>query len=276
MIDKIKAVMSPILQEEQVELVEIILRKESGRQVLCVLVDKEGGIQLSDCAVLNEKISQALDQAESGPVQEGAVGGGTGMICHEFKGGIGTASRRLPTEQGGWTVGVLVQANHGKRQELRVDGYPVGRHLTDIASPFAERGTPGMGSIVVIIATDAPLLPHQCQRLAQRASIGIARTGGGTEDSSGDLFLAFATGNRDLPPADYGRKDLPLSTGLQMVNNDHISPLFSAAAEAVEEAIINAILAGEDMTTQDGVTVPGLAGETLLAAMQQCGWSMSR
>lgn len=133
-----------------------------------------------------------------------------------------------------------------------------------------------MGSIVVIIATDAPLLPHQCQRLAQRASIGIARTGGGTEDSSGDLFLAFATGNQDLPPADYGRKDLPLSTGLQMVNNDHISPLFSAAAEAVEEAIINAILAGEDMTTQDGVKVPGLAGETLLAALKQCGWSVSR
>lgn len=105
-----------------------------------------------------EHVRQALDQA-SGPVQEGAVGGGTGMICHEFKGGIGTASRRLPAEQGGWTVGVLVQANHGKRQELRVDGYPVGRHLMGIASPFAERGTPGMGSIVVIIATDAPCCP---------------------------------------------------------------------------------------------------------------------
>ena len=129
-----------------------------------------------------------------------------------------------------------------------------------------------MGSIVVIIATDAPLLPHQCQRLAQRASIGIARTGGGTEASSGDLFLAFATGNHDLPPADYGRKDLPLSTALNMVNNDHISPLFSAAAEAVEEAIINAILAGEDMTTADGVLVPGLDGQTLLEAMRQTGW----
>ncbi|AZF26851.1 P1 family peptidase [Pseudomonas sp. R2-60-08W] len=219
-----------------------------------------------------EHVREALDKAESGPVQEGAVGGGTGMICHEFKGGIGTASRRLPAEQGGWTVGVLVQANHGKRQELRIDGYPVGRYLMQIASPFADRGTPGMGSIVVIIATDAPLLPHQCQRLAQRASIGIARTGGGTEDSSGDLFLAFATGNQDLPPADYGRKDLPHSTVLRMVNNDHISPLFSAAAEAVEEAIINALLAGEDMTTQDGVTIPGLAGETVLEALHTCGW----
>ncbi|SKA83836.1 D-aminopeptidase [Pseudomonas extremaustralis] len=219
-----------------------------------------------------EHVRQALDNAASGPVQEGAVGGGTGMICHEFKGGIGTASRRLTAEQGGWTVGVLVQANHGKRQELRVDGYPVGRRLMDIPSPFAERGTPGMGSIVVIIATDAPLLPHQCQRLAQRASIGIARTGGGTEDSSGDLFLAFATGNQDLPAADYGRKDLPLSTALQMVNNDHISPLFSAAAEAVEEAIVNAILAGEAMVTDDGIQVPDLAGETLLRALHDTGW----
>ncbi|RUP84966.1 S58 family peptidase, partial [Corynebacterium propinquum] len=170
----------------------------------------------------------------------------------------------------------LVQANHGKRQELRVDGYPVGRHLMEIPSPFAERGTPGMGSIVVILATDAPLLPHQCRRLAQRASVGIARTGGGTEDSSGDLFLAFATGNQAIPPAAYGRKDLPLSTPLQMVNNDHISPLFSAAAEAVEEAIINALLAGEDMTTQDGISVPGLAGERLISALNKSGWSVAR
>lgn len=137
------------------------------------------------------QVGEALACAESGPVREGSVGGGTGMICHEFKGGIGSASRRLPAEQGGWTVGALVQANHGQRRELRVDGYPVGRRLGDIPSPFSEEGTPGMGSIVVILATDAPLLPHQCQRLAQRASIGIARTGGGTEDSSGDVFLAF-------------------------------------------------------------------------------------
>ncbi len=122
----------------------------------------------------------------------------------------------------------------------------------------------------------SPLLPHQCQRLAQRASIGIARTGGGTEDSSGDLFLAFSTGNRDLPAADYGRKGLPFSSTLQMVNNDHISPLFSAAAEAVEEAIINALLAGEDMVTDDGVLVPGLSGDTLLAVLRKTGWSMSR
>ncbi|WP_435607916.1 P1 family peptidase [Pseudomonas knackmussii] len=219
-----------------------------------------------------EQVREALASAESGPVAEGAVGGGTGMICHEFKGGIGTASRKLSTEQGGWTVGALVQANHGKREELRVDGYPVGRQLRGIASPFAERGEPGMGSIVVILATDAPLLPHQCQRLAQRASIGIARTGGGTEDSSGDIFLAFATGNSDLPPADYGRKGLPQDTPVRMLNNDHISPLFAAAAEAVEEAIVNALLAGIDMRTADGVLVPALGGERLLKTLRQVGW----
>ncbi|MGE7955588.1 P1 family peptidase [Pseudomonas sp. NPDC089530] len=220
-----------------------------------------------------QQVREALAHAESGPVPEGAVGGGTGMICHEFKGGIGTASRRVSAEQGGYTVGALVQANHGKRAELRVDGYPVGRQLTDIPSPFAQRGTPGMGSIVVILATDAPLLPHQCQRLAQRASIGIARTGGGTEDSSGDIFLAFATGNRDLPPAAYGRQGVPLSTPLAMLNNDYISALFSAAAEAVEEAIVNALLAGEPMTSDSGAQVPALTGETLLNAMKLTGWN---
>lgn len=197
------------------------------------------------------------------------------MICHEFKGGIGTSSRQLPAEQGGYTVGALAQANHGKRRELRVDGYPVGRQLLETRSPFAEHGTPGMGSIVVILATDAPLLPHQCQRLAQRASIGIARTGGGTEDSSGDIFLAFATGNQDLPPADYGRKDLPLSTPLAMLNNDHISPLFSAAVEAVEEAIINTLLAGEDMRSNDGRQVDAVGPEKLLHALSVTGWRKS-
>jgi D-aminopeptidase len=222
-----------------------------------------------------QQVREAMACAESGPVAEGAVGGGTGMICHEFKGGIGTASRRLTAEQGGYTVGALVQANHGKREELRVDGYPVGRRLGHIPSPFAERGTPGMGSIVVILATDALLLPHQCQRLAQRASIGIARTGGGTEDSSGDIFLAFATGNRDLPTADYGRKGLGFSTPLAMLNNDHISPLFSAAAEAVEEAIINALLAGVPMTSADGVQVPALSAQVLLETLELTGWNRS-
>ncbi len=132
-----------------------------------------------------------------------------------------------------------------------------------------------MGSIVVILATDAPLLPHQCQRLAQRASIGIARTGGGTEDSSGDLFLAFATGNQALPPADYGRKDLAFSSAVQMVNNDHMSPLFLAAAEAVEEAIINAMLAGEEHDTPTTACRSRVwTAETLLQALHETGWSM--
>ncbi|MDA8483519.1 P1 family peptidase [Pseudomonas resinovorans] len=222
------------------------------------------------------QVREALAEARAGQVAEGPVGGGTGMICHEFKGGIGTSSRRLAAEQGGWTVGALVQANHGVRRELRVDGYPVGRQLQEIESPFTERDTPGMGSIVVIIATDAPLLPHQCQRLAQRASIGIARTGGGTEDSSGDIFLAFATGNRDLPPADYARKDLPFSAPLAMVNNDHISPLFAAAAEAVEEAIVNALLAGYEMTCADGRKVPAMTGDLLLEALKSLGWKPAR
>ncbi|WDH19938.1 P1 family peptidase [Pseudomonas chlororaphis] len=217
-------------------------------------------------------VRDALATSKSGPVAEGAVGGGTGMICHEFKGGIGSASRKLSTEQGGWTVGALVQANHGQRQELRVDGYPVGRVLGDIPSPFADRGEPGMGSIVVIIATDAPLLPHQCQRLAQRASIGIARTGGGTEDASGDLFVAFSCADQKLPPAAYGRKGVPFAMPVEMLNNDHITPLFMAAAEAVEEAIINALLAGVDMQTADGVLVPGLGGERLLHALREVGW----
>ncbi|WNC08784.1 DmpA family aminopeptidase [Pseudomonas coleopterorum] len=217
-------------------------------------------------------VREAVDDAKAGEVAEGAVGGGTGMICHEFKGGIGTSSRVVADAKGGWTVGALVQANHGTRQNLRVDGYPVGRQLMDIGSPFASGGTPGMGSIVVILATDAPLLPHQCQRLAQRASLGIARTGGGTEDSSGDIFLAFSTANRDLPIADYAREEGELTVPLTMISNDHISALFEAAGEAVEEAIINALLAGEDMDTEDGVTVHGLSGDTLLEALHNVGW----
>ncbi|HGM5456828.1 TPA: P1 family peptidase [Serratia marcescens] len=222
-----------------------------------------------------EHVRQALLAASSGLPQEGAVGGGCGMICHEFKGGIGTASRRLPAEQGGWTVGTIVQANHGKRDALLVGGYPVGRKLTDEHSPFnAMLPYPGMGSIAVALATDAPLLPHQCARLAQRASIGIARTGGGTEDSSGDIFIAFSTGNVGLPPADYGSKG-SLTTPVEMVNNSAISELFVAAAEAVEEAIINALLAAESMVGNRGYHAEGLSAETLLTALKASGWQGS-
>lgn len=218
-----------------------------------------------------EHVAQAAQNAQSGPVAEGAVGGGSGMVCHEFKGGIGTASRRLGSEQGGWTVGAIVQANHGKRRELRVDGYPVGRYLEQHDSPFvkADLPHPGMGSIVVCLATDAPLLPHQCTRLAQRASLGIARTGGGNEDESGDLFIAFATGNQ-MPPAAYERKGAPTTDHLRMVTNDHISELFLAATEAVEEAIINALLAA-DTVEGNGHSVPGLDAATLLQALRSAG-----
>ena len=220
-----------------------------------------------------EHVAEALDTAVDGPVAEGAVGGGSGMICHEFKGGIGTASRCLGAEQGGWTVGAIVQANHGVRQELRVDGYPVGRYMEQVDSPFlrARLPHPGMGSIVVCLATDAPLLPHQCTRLAQRASIGLARTGGGTEDHSGDIFVAFSTGNQQLPAPAYEAKGAPTCDNLRMVNNDHISELFLAAAEAVEEAIINAMLASPT-TEGNGHRVPGLDVETLTRALHRAGW----
>ena len=227
--------------------------------------------------VNREHVAEALHSAKSGPVTEGAVGGGSGMICHEFKGGIGNASRRLSSTQGGWTVGAIVQANHGIRNELRVDGYPVGRYMEQVDSPFlrASLPHPGMGSIVVCLATDAPLLPHQCTRLAQRASLGLARTGGGNEDHSGDIFIAFATGNAHVPPAAYEGKGAPTCDGLRMVNNDHISELFLAATEAVEEAIINALLASES-TDGNGHSVPGLDAATLLAALDKAGWPGAR
>lgn len=217
-------------------------------------------------------VHEALAHAASGPVAEGAVGGGTGMICHEFKGGIGTSSRRLEPQEGGWTVGALVQANYGRREALRAAGYPVGDALRDVPSPFGarQRGVPGMGSIVVTLATDAPLLPHQCNQLAQRAGIGLARVGGGTEYASGDIFVAFSVGNRGIPPADYGMAGERLMS-VQGVNGDFISPLFVAAADAVEEAILNALVAADDMHGQ-GVHVHALGAARLLEALKQVGW----
>jgi D-aminopeptidase len=217
-------------------------------------------------------VHEAQAQARTGPVAEGSVGGGTGMICHEFKGGIGTASRRLATGDGGWTVGALLQANYGRRDALRVAGYPVGEALRDLPSPFDRRqaGVPGMGSIVVTLATDAPLLPHQCEQLARRASIGLARVGGGTEYSSGDIFVAFSVGNRGIPPADYGKAGEPVIS-VRSVSQDFMSALFVAAAEAVEEAILNALVAAEDTDAQ-GVHVPALGAARLLKALEQAGW----
>ena len=219
-----------------------------------------------------DHVREALASASSGPVREGSVGGGTGMICHEFKGGIGTASRRLPENAGGWTVGALVQANYGRRSLLRVDGTPVGRVLSTerVPSPYEgdqETQPAGTGSIIVILATDAPLLPIQCDRLAKRAGIGLGRVGGGLNDGSGDIFFTFTTGNRGIPSE--GLPEPPATVPLQMVTNDYITPLFHAAAEATEEAILNALLAAGDMKGRDGITAHGLTPELLLGALEE-------
>jgi D-aminopeptidase len=188
-----------------------------------------------------EHALEALAAASEGPVAEGNVGGGTGMICYGFKGGIGTASRIAD----GYTVGVLLQANHGRRSRLQVNGVPVGRELGPERIPLPPR-PPAGGSIIVLAGTDAPLLPHQCERLAQRAALGIARTGGAGENSSGDFVFAFATGNAGLAET---RDLIPLS----MLPNEHIDGLFYAVIEATEEAIVNALLAAETMTGKNGI-----------------------
>jgi D-aminopeptidase len=208
--------------------------------------------------VTAEHVREALDAATGGRVPEGNVGGGTGMVCHGFKGGIGTSSRVVGD---GYTVGVLVQANHGARRRLSIDGVPVGLELGPdrIPLPDEPETQPG-GSIIVIVATDAPLLPHQCDRLARRAALGIGRTGGAGETSSGDLVLAFATGNRSLASEEL----IPL----QMIPETAIDQLFYGVIEATEEAIANALLAAETMTGR-GATVhrldPGLLAEVMRA-----------
>jgi D-aminopeptidase len=222
-----------------------------------------------------EHVWSALDAASGGPVAEGNVGGGTGMICHGFKGGTGTASRVLDQEEGGWTVGVLVQANHGRRSRLSVNGVRVGEAIptSEVPSPWvqleelmARRGDhrpgAGSGSIIVLVATDAPLLPTQCDRLAQRAALGIGRTGGAGENSSGDLVLAFSTGNREAAAAGD-----PLTLALRAVRNEQINPLFYAAVEATEEAILNALLQAETMTGRDGITAFALDPDRLRAIL---------
>ncbi|MDP8911313.1 MAG: P1 family peptidase [Actinomycetota bacterium] len=209
-----------------------------------------------------EHVFAAIEAASPGPVDEGSVGGGTGMICHGFKGGIGTASRVLEEADGRFTVGVLVQANHGRRSRFQVDGVPVGLELGPDVIPAPERPeAPRGGSIIVLVATDAPLLPHQCSRLAQRAALGIARTGGAGENSSGDLILAFATGNRGLAEAN----EIPLT----MLANERMDPLFYAAIEATEEAIVNACLAAETMTGRGGRTVHALDRQLFAEVMRR-------
>jgi D-aminopeptidase len=219
-----------------------------------------------------EHVAEALATAATGFVAEGNVGGGTGMVCHGFKGGIGTASRIVDDEAGGYTVGVLVQANYGRRQRLRVNGAAVGERIPPTDVPLPERSdpsatpAPGAGSIIVVVATDAPLLPHQCTRLAQRAGLGVARMGGAGEHWSGDLFIAFATGNRGIPSSEYGAPTV-VDASLSMLSDAHITPLFYAVVEATEEAILNALLAAETMTGIDYVTAYALEPDRLLGAL---------
>ncbi|HEX6679914.1 MAG TPA: P1 family peptidase [Gaiellaceae bacterium] len=200
-----------------------------------------------------EHVDEALAAASGGPVPEGSVGGGTGMICHDFKGGIGTASRVV----GEHVVGVLVQANYGRRSRFRVDGFPVGEAIGERIPVREDRG--GGGSIIGIVGTDAPLLPHQCERLAQRAALGVARVGGAGEHSSGDLFLAYATGNRGLAALEQ-----PGEVDLRMQSYAHANELFYAVIDATEEAILNALLSAETMTGRDGNTVYALDPEVLV------------
>jgi L-aminopeptidase/D-esterase-like protein len=210
-----------------------------------------------------EHVVQAIDSAANGRVPEGNVGGGTGMICYEFKCGTGTASRKLTPQAGGYTVGVLVQANHGRRPELRIAGVPVGQELP-VPAPQKPGDLPPMadeqGSIIIVVATDAPLLPHQLERIARRATMGLARTGATSGNGSGDIFLAFSTDNPGVAAA-------PREIHVSMLSNSRISALFSATVEATEEAIINAMIAAETMTGVDGRRVDAIPHEKVRELM---------
>jgi len=225
--------------------------------------------------VTKQHVFQALAQAAGGPVPEGSVGGGTGMICLGFKGGIGTASRRLDR----YTVGVLVQCNFGERRLLRIAGAPVGQEITDLQPCYegadldsargahrCPRGGAGRqgdrGSIIVVVATDAPLLPHQLRRLARRAALGIGRMGGIAGSGSGDLFIAFSTQDIGSPGPD--------GTGsVRMFPDERIDPLYEATVQATEEAIINAMLAARTMRGADGLVIPALPHERLREVLRK-------
>ncbi len=202
---------------------------------------------------------QALSSAKAGPVAEGNVGGGTGMICFGFKGGIGTASRVLSAKAGGYTVGALVQCNCGRKSELRIAGVPVGREL---AGPGAR--PEDSGSIIIVVATDAPLLPTQLKRLARRAALGLARDGSVSGNGSGDIFIAFSTAN---PGA---AKPTGVST-LADLPNDRMNPVFAATVEAVEEAIVNAMVGAETMKGANDVVVPALPHDDLKRILKKYG-----
>jgi D-aminopeptidase len=207
----------------------------------------------------------ALDGAHSGSVAEGNTGGGAGMICYEFKGGTGTASRRVTLDGQTYTVGVLVQTNHGARENCRVDGVPVGHAIPVSQVPGITDDPPQPGSsIIIIVGTDAPLIPTQCDRLAQRATVGLARTGGYGYNGSGDLFLAFSTGN-DVSESDRSVRKI------RMLAHRQMNVLFEATADAVEEAIVNSMLAAETMHGFEGHIVHALPHDALQTALRQHG-----
>lgn len=221
--------------------------------------------------VKKEHVFSALDSAKSGPVKEGGVGGGTGMICYGFKGGIGTASRVISKQAGGYTVGILVQANHGGRSQLTISGVPVGRELADTLSLRIQGVTTGaipksqekeVGSIIIVLATDAPLLPSQLKRLAQRIPLGLTRTGAIGGNSSGDIFIAFSTANKD---AFSNTEEKQVTT----MSNEAMSALFTATIQATEEAITNVLFAGETMEGINGNKVYGLPKDKVLAIMKK-------
>jgi D-aminopeptidase len=265
-------------------VIDWMVRRPTGQPwALPVVAETYDGLlnDVNGFHVKPEHAISALDGARSGAVAEGSVGGGTGMVCFGFKGGIGTASRRLEAQAGGYTVGVLVQCNAGRRSELRIAGVPVGREITDLTpcqtipraggrmracattslTPTDDRRE-GMGSIIVVIATDAPLLSEQLRRLAVRAALGVGVTGGKGENSSGDLMIAFSTAN-PRAAEDTGVRHP------EMVPNSRMNPLFYATVEATEEAIVNAMVAAETMTGANGIRVYSLPHDRLRTILRK-------
>lgn len=246
---------------------DAILRWQSSRPGLqpwglpIVAETYDGGLNdINGFHVKTEHAIAALDGATTGPVLEGNVGGGTGMVCHGFKGGIGTASR----VSGPYTVGVLVQCNYGSRSELRIAGVPVGKEITDLQPERGRSQDDDAGSIIVVVATDAPLLPHQLKRLATRVSLGIGRMGGYGGNSSGDIFVAFSTANPRIA-IDSG------TTSVTMLANSRINALFTATVQATETAIVNALLAAETMTGANDRRVYAMPLDRVRAIMAKYG-----
>jgi L-aminopeptidase/D-esterase-like protein len=225
--------------------------------------------------VRKSHVFQAIDEATDGPVAEGNVGGGTGMICYEFKGGIGTSSRRLPDSAGGYIVGVLVQANFGRRPDLTIAGVPVGREIKDLMPEVHRRGTGDgdinvdhEGSVIVVVATDAPLSSRQLDRLASRAALGLARTGSISGNTSGDIFIAFSTANAIPQSARTGTLS---ATFVSPESTDVLNALFQAVVEATEESVLNALTRAETMTGINGNRVHAIPYDRLKAVMTKYG-----